>query len=77
MNLFSVQSIIADNENTKSGACVTVEALCPVGAGELVLAEPLALHGSVLRAKIWYLNDDYTPRSIDLYAAHIPSRAIA
>lgn len=68
MNVFSVQRTEARTGNG-FGACVTVEALCPVGAGELVLSEPLALHGSVLRAKIWYLKADYTPQSVDLYAA--------
>ena len=67
MNVFSVQPAQADADNGFEN-CVTVEALCPVGAGEMVLSEPLALHGSVVRAKIWFLKEDYTPQSIELYA---------
>jgi hypothetical protein len=75
MNVFSVQRTDA-NTDKGFGDCVTVEALCPVGAGELVLSEPLALHGSVLRAKIWFLKDDYTPQSVELYSAAASQLAV-
>lgn len=68
MELFSVQRIVGDQVDTLAG-CITVEARCPVGAGELVLSQPLSLHGEVPLARIWYLKDDYTPQSVNLYAA--------
>jgi len=68
MELFSVQRIIG-KEAEPLGRCITVEAKCPLGAGEMVLAQPLALHGEVPLARIWYLKDDFTPESVNLYAA--------
>jgi hypothetical protein len=68
MNVFSVQRIALDG-SADLAACVTVEAECTVKAGELVLSEPLSLHGQVVKAKVWYLKDDYTPQWVNLYAA--------
>ena len=68
MDVFGVQPISGDR-NRLSGDCVTVQARCAVKAGELVLEEPLSLHGAVVRAKVWCLKDDFTPHYVDLYAA--------
>lgn len=67
MELYSVQRITGDAVESLA-SCVTVEAQCPVGAGELVLSQPLALHGDTVLARIWYLKEDYTPQSVNLYA---------
>ena len=68
MEVFGVQRISRDGSRT-SDECLTVQAQCAVRAGEIVLAEPLALHGQVVRAKVWCLKDDLTPHFIELYAA--------
>lgn len=75
MDIFSVQRICADG-TPDQGACVTVEAQCTVRAGEIVLSEPLSLHGQVVKAKVWYLKEDYTPQSVILYAAERASAAV-
>jgi hypothetical protein len=67
LGLFSVQRI--EMQQGQASSCVTVEAKGPLQAGELVLAEPLQLSGRVVRAKIWYLRDDWTPQSVSLYSA--------
>jgi hypothetical protein len=68
MDIFGVQRISKDGDNA-SDECLTVHAHCAVKAGEIVLAEPLSLHGHVVRAKVWCLKDDFTPHFVDLYAA--------
>ena len=69
MEVFGVQRISKD-ENRASEKCLTVQAQCAVRAGEIVLAEPLSLHGEVVRAKVWCLKEDFTPHFVDLYAVH-------
>ncbi|PXA99475.1 hypothetical protein DMC47_03075 [Nostoc sp. 3335mG] len=73
MNVFSVQRVASDDSETLA-PCVTVEARSPVQAGEAVLAERLALHGEIVRAKCWFLKEDFTPQSVQLYAANAVSR---
>lgn len=67
MNVFGVQRIFMDGTADESKV-ITVEAECTVRAGELVLSEPLSLHGQVVKAKVWFLKDDFTPHSVNLYA---------
>jgi hypothetical protein len=67
MEVFGVQRI-SRNGNQAADECLTVHAQCAVKAGELVLAEPLSLHGQVVKAEVWCLKDDFTPHFVDLYA---------
>jgi hypothetical protein len=67
MDVFGVQPI-SKSGNRAPEECLTVQAQCAVRAGEIVLAEPLSLHGQVVRAKVWCLKDDFTPHFVDLYA---------
>jgi hypothetical protein len=68
MDVFSVQHVSTDGTPLSSD-CVTVQALCAVKAGEVVLSEPLCLHGRVVRARVWCLKNDFTPHAVNLYAA--------
>ena len=68
MDFFSVQRVSGDGMLV-SPDCTTVQARCAVKAGEVVLSEPLCLHGQIVRARVWTLKDDFTPHAIDLYAA--------
>lgn len=69
IEVLGVQRVSMDTE-LAIDECLTVQAQCAVKAGELVLAEPLSLYGRVIRAKVWYVKDDFTPHFVDLYAAH-------
>ncbi|WIJ24456.1 hypothetical protein [Devosia sp. RR2S18] len=66
---YSVQACKPAEGAIELSECIQVKASCPVKAGEVALREKLALHGKQLRAKVWFLREDFTPQSVLLYAA--------
>lgn len=66
---FSVQ--LVEQSGVENSDCRHVEALSPVQAAQRVLGETLSLFGQPdkVRARVWRMNDDFTPTCVALYSA--------
>ena len=64
---FSVQPCKLAEGELKAGECIHVQAASALQAAKLAIGETLALHGTVVRARVWHLGRDYTPQRTDLF----------
>lgn len=62
---YSVQPLRPSGE--EDGGLISTDATSALLAAEKVLGEAVALHGSVPRAKVWVMNDDFSASVITVY----------